>query len=187
MKCLLLMGVLALATGCASSEYGAGVVHGGRVKIGGSMLIVAVDDYDEGDASATARNSGAVVAAALRRALKDNRTESLVAERAETLAQAFELAERMRCGHVVEARITGWHDAGVEWNQDPDRVELQVRVYETASRALVAYGHEQGRSGSRIDATETPHRLLSPLTREMLATIFRGEELEVDLPEDGDG
>ncbi len=187
MKCLLLVAAMVLTTACAGTEFGSGVVPGGRVKIGGSMLIVSVDDYEAADAAATARNSGAVVAAALRRALKDNRTEALVAQESESLTQAFEIAERLRCAHVIEAEITGWHDAGMEWNEDPDRVALQVRIYDTRTRALVAYGHDEGLGGSRVDATETPHRLLTPLTRTMLATIFRGEELEVPVPEDEGG
>ena len=172
---LLTVGAL-LVAGCGAPGLGdAGLIPGASLPTeGGVLLMEPSDARDTGDRVVAGSASSAAVA--LRADLESRGFELLLADGGQRAAALAEAAE-LRCPLVMEVEFLGWNEAGLEWRDEPDRVELRLRVYSVPEGQLLAWAHGEREGASVADKVSTAHRMLEPLLHDLLEPIFDGREL----------
>lgn len=167
---------LAVTVGCGTPGLGdAGLLPGRGLPDEGAVLLMEPADARDAD-DRVISGSASSVTVALRHDLEARGFDLFVAD-GRGKAKALREAAELDCALVLEAEVLGWAEAGLDWREQPDRVELRLSLWSVPDGELLAWGHGEREGGSVADKLNTAHRLLEPLAHDLLEPMFRGTEL----------
>lgn len=180
---ILLPAAALFAPACASVGLGdSGLIPGASLPERGDCLVLDIDDARDVQGRAV-EGSAARLSVALRQALAAHGW-NVFNTAVHDLTAGYAEANELHCSLILQAEFVLWQEAAHDWVDQPDTVQLRLRLYRTADRSLVAWGLDEAAGGTLLDAAQSAHRLLEPLAAEMLQPIFAGHELS-DIPEEG--
>ncbi len=79
---------------------------------------------------------------------------------------------------MVTTEILHWEDRATEWSGRPDRVEVQISVYDTSTREEVASSSYSGKSKWATFGGDHPQDLLSEPTDNYVRSLYGVKEKE---------
>lgn len=77
-------------------------------------------------------------------------------------------------GYYVKPEILSWEDRATEWSGRPDRIQLQVSVYDTATKKTVASSSYSGKSKWATFGGDHPQDLLAEPTESYVTSLYGG-------------
>lgn len=100
------------------------------------------------------------------RVILGSRTESAEAARLE--------AKTQNASHLVYPTIIHWEDRATEWSGVPDRLRVQIRIYEVASGKLLDSAEVSGKSRWATFGGDHPQNLLDRAVGDYINLLFAG-------------
>ena len=94
--------------------------------------------------------------------------------RVESAEAARESARAQNASHLVYPRILSWEDRATEWSGLPDRIRIQIRVYEVASGKLLDSAEVSGKSRWLTFGGDHPQDLLDRAIGDYVDLLFAG-------------
>ena len=88
-------------------------------------------------------------------------------------AECLEEIDSQEYGYFVEPIILHWEDRATEWSGKPDRIEIQLIVYSTATNRQVANSSYTGKSSWFTFGGDHPQDLLAKPTDEFVRGLYR--------------
>ena len=169
-KCFLLWVTLSVI-GCSStyrhSEFQAPMTRLDPSK--GVVIVVPEDGWYE---QIQYRNSGRMTAHAVRAAFSKHAKRTTLAQGcsdAECLAQV----DITRFGYLVKPVILHWEDRATEWSVKPDRIEIQLIVYDTVTLSEVANASYMGKSKLTTLGGDHPQDMLPEPTGKYVSSLYK--------------
>jgi hypothetical protein len=116
--------------------------------------------------------SGAAVANAFSAALLKYANDVLIGDYVESTEAAQDVAKAKHCAYVVIPRITRWEDRATEWSGIRDKMELMVKIVNTADGTVLSASEINGKSRWMTFGGDHPEDLLKEPVQEWIASLF---------------
>lgn len=173
MKFLVLAAALAgvALAGCADTHAVRSIAQPQqKLAMSNSVYVSVPDDghYGKTIYSGSGKTAANIVAAAFRRRLPMVE----VATQREAMPQAVAAAKAAGVTHLVAPEILHWEDRATEWSGKPDRAELDIRIIDVSSGAIIAHGVISGKSGLGTFGGDHPQDLLPQAVEEYVEALF---------------
>ncbi len=172
MNKLNLMVITALLTAGCAATYKTNDIKPINNSLDSSLgVLISVPD-DGSFAHQNYANSGAMTANALKSAFL--RYTSMVdvssdCHGEECLSEAFII----KYGYYAKPVILHWEERNTEWSGKPDRIEVQVTIYDTATRQVVTSSRFSGKSKWATFGGDHPQELLPEPTNEFVDKLYK--------------
>ena len=88
-------------------------------------------------------------------------------------AQCLNDIDSQEYGYFVEPRILHWEDRNTEWSGKPDRIEIQVTIFDTASKSELAKTSFTGKSKWGTLGGDHPQDLLTEPTSNYVEKMYK--------------
>lgn len=176
LRTLLLTTALVVTSACSGPETLAGRAQGVTLPLRDSVLLLGVNDAEDA-VGEPVPGSGNALQLVLRGQLAAREWDVLTLETT-SRALAFAKARELRMNYMLEARLTDWHDAGIDFRDEADRCAVELWLWRVADEQAVAFGREAREGGSLADVKGATHRLVAPLMSGLLGAVLEGGELE---------
>ena len=98
----------------------------------------------------------------------------LVAKRVEPVDVARASARAETATHLVFSEIKHWEDRATEWSGLPDRITIQIRIYEVDSGKLLDSAEVSGKSRWATFGGDHPQDLLDRAVGDYVDLLFSG-------------
>ena len=134
------------------------------------VIIVVPDDGWYG--SIHYKNSGRMTAHAVRAAFAKHASRTvLVSDCAGTECMAQ--ADIARFGYFVKPVILHWEDRATEWSVKPDRIEIQLVIYDAVTLTEIASASYMGKSKLATLGGDHPQDMLSEPTDKYVSSLYK--------------
>ncbi len=167
---LLAFATLCIA-GCSSTYQHADTVSpSGKLDPSRGVLVAVPEDGRfEGD---TYPNSGQMTADAIRTAFAANAVRADIAThcRGQACLSGIDTA---KYGYLVTPSIQHWEERATEWSGKPDRITIQVVVFDTASGKQVSNSTYSGKSKWASFGGDHPQDLLPEPTTAYVTGLYK--------------
>ena len=170
-KNLLVVLSLSLIAGCAStykhSEFQAPTAKLDSTK--GVLISTPEDGWYE---NTQYRNSGRIAANAIRAAFSKN------AKRADVTSdckgdECLNSIDSKKYAYYVKPIILHWEERATEWSGKPDRVEIQMVIFDVLTKEELANSSYTGKSKWATFGGDHPQDLLPDPTNEYVSKLYR--------------
>jgi hypothetical protein len=74
---------------------------------------------------------------------------------------------------VLKPVILHWEERNTEWSGKPDRIEIQVLIYDTTTREVIASSRFSGKSKWATFGGDHPQELLPEPTNEFVDNLYK--------------
>lgn len=170
-KRLLILSAILLITAC-NSTYRHSELQTLSTKLDprqGVLVSIPEDGWYE---SQPYRNSGQMTANAVRAAFAKNARKVDLAKscRDEECLENIDIEEY---GYFVKPVILHWEERATEWSGKPDRIEIQLVVYDTATRQELANSSYTGKSKWATFGGDHPQDLLPDPTNAYVSSLYK--------------
>ena len=118
------------------------------------------------------RRSGYMTTQAVATALFAQNAKAIVAEKVESLEDAFSSARRRGMNYVFEPIIRHWEDRATEWSGKFDRITLQFAVYDSRTKKQLASTTARASSKWGTFGGDHPQDLLPVPTKRFVNRLF---------------
>lgn len=176
LRTLLLTTALLATSACSGPEMLAGRAQGVTLPLRDSVLLLGVSDAEDAFGEPVP-GSGNALQLVLRGQFSAREWDVLTLETT-SRALAFAKARELHMNYLLEARLSDWHDAGIDYRDEADRCAVEFWIWRVADEQAVAFGRESRKGGSLADVKGATHRLVEPLLSGLLAAVLEGAELE---------
>jgi len=172
MKNILVLLLLAiLLTSCAST-YKHSELRLPSIKLDsskGALISVPEDGWYE---NTQYRNSGKMTANAIRLAfIKNVSVVDLVASCHGE--ECFNTIDPEKYGYYIKPEILHWEERAAEWSGKPDRIEIQIVIYDTNTRKEIANSSYTGKSKWATFGGDHPQDLLPDPTNQYVNSLYQ--------------
>lgn len=118
------------------------------------------------------RNSGRMTANAVRSAF------SKYASRAEVTSDChgddcFSRIDTNKYGYYVQPEILHWEERATEWSGLPDQIEIQIVIYDTATKSEIFNASYKGKSKWMTFGGDHPQDLLPEPTDQCVSSLYK--------------
>lgn len=166
-----LLGLTLTASGCVSTYQHT------DVKTTGTPLnpekAVAISVPKNGHYGKTIyRHSGEMTAAAIKAAFSRHISNVEITKEAQTVESLRDKAPG-RYGYYVKPSILQWEDRATEWSGIPDRIEIQVQIYDVDSGLEIRNSIYTGKSKWFTFGGDHPQDLLPKPTRQFVDSLYK--------------
>ena len=169
-KILTVIAALSIV-GCTST-YQHSEFQAPAAKLNPSKGVVIVVPEDGWYGNIHYKNSGRMTAHAVRAAFAKHASRTVLARDcsgAECLAQV----DITRFGYLVKPVILHWEDRATEWSVKPDRIEIQLVVYDTVTMMEVANASYAGKSKLTTFGGDHPQDMLPEPTEQYVSSLYK--------------
>jgi hypothetical protein len=157
MKYLLIISML-FTVGCAST-YKTSESKPIDTKLDNSLGVLISIPKDGSFGNKQYPNSGRMTANAVSAAFVKNVSLVDISEKCRGDVCLSE-AQIIKYGYYVKPVILHWEDRNTEWSGKPDRIEIQLVIYDTVTRQIVASSSISGKSKWATFGGDHPQELL---------------------------
>ncbi|MEQ3696569.1 MAG: DUF4823 domain-containing protein [Pseudomonadales bacterium] len=98
-----------------------------------------------------------------------NRVDSISSCRGEG---CIEVVDKQRFGYLIVPRILHWEDRATEWSGKPDKIEIQITVYDLATGEQITSGSFSGSSKWASLGGDHPQDLLRQPTSQFVDGLY---------------
>ena len=167
----LVITIILLTAGCAAT-YQTNDVKPINTKLDNSLgvLISTPDDGSFGNQNYA--NSGVMTANALKSAFMKH-TSSVELSNSCHGDNCLSEAYVIKYGYYVKPVILHWEERNTEWSGKPDRIEIQVLIYDTTTREVIASSRFSGKSKWATFGGDHPQELLPEPTNEFVDNLYK--------------
>lgn len=116
--------------------------------------------------------SGAIAADAIKKAFAKIGVTAVVTDQCHA-ATCFALDDIKKYGYYLRPEIVQWEDRETEWTGMPDKVEIQITIYDLETRAVVGLHSYAERSSKWVKPGHLPQDLLAKPTRAYIKSLYR--------------
>ena len=168
MLCLL---IAILATGCAST-YRYNELQPVTTKLDGTQGVLISTPQDGWYENTQYRNSGKMTANAVRAAF------SKYASRVDVVNSChgdgcLSGIDTEKYGYYVKPEILHWEERATEWSGKPDRIEIQLVIFDAATKRELANSSYTGKSKWGTFGGDHPQDLLSEPTNQYVSSLYQ--------------
>ena len=160
-----------LTAGCAAT-YQTNEVKPISTKLDSSLGVLISIPKDGTFGHINYANSGTMTANALRSAFMRHSTTVDITNDChgdDCLSEAF----LIKYGYYVKPVILHWEERNTEWSGKPDRIEIQVVIYDTTTRKAVTSTRYTGKSKWATWGGDHPQELLPKPTNELVDKLYK--------------
>ncbi|WP_417667543.1 DUF4823 domain-containing protein [Pseudidiomarina sp.] len=170
-RILILTTVMMLFSGCAStynySEFQAPVD-----KLDPSLGVLISVPEDGWYENTQYRNSGRMTVNAVRAAFSKNASKVDIAQDCHD-EECLDKIDVERYGYFVKPVILHWEDRATEWSGKPDRIEIQIVIYDAITKSELANSSYTGKSKWATFGGDHPQDLLPEPTNEYVSNLYQ--------------
>lgn len=116
--------------------------------------------------------SGNMTAAAVRSAFSKYATRADFAKKCHG-EECLEQVDTKKYGYYVKPEILHWEERATEWSGLPDKIEIQVVVYDAETKRQLANTSYTGKSKWATFGGDHPQDLLAEPTNEFVGSLYR--------------
>ncbi len=131
-----LAACLMLASCVSKHKTVAEQIDPGQIPKNAGILVMVPQDGSFGETVYS--GSGMTTARATIDALSPHTIAVQLAPKNVSMEEALSFARESDIGYVLQTEILNWEDRATEWSGRPDRITLQMSVYESAQGELIA-------------------------------------------------
>ena len=118
--------------------------------------------------------SGRQTGEAIVRAFAPQVARVILGSRTESAEDARISAHAQNASHLVYPTIMHWEDRATEWSGVPDRVRVQIRIYDVTSGKLLDSAEVSGKSRWATFGGDHPQELLDRAVGDYVDLLFEG-------------
>jgi len=169
-KFLLVVSMLVTA-GCASTY----IVNESKpidTKLDSSLPVLISIPKDGSFGNNNYTNSGRMTANAVKSAFVKHVSQVDISENCQGNTCLSE-ADSIKYGYYVKPVILHWEERNTEWSGKPDRIEIQLVIYDTVTRKIVASSSFSGKSKWATLGGDHPQELLPKPTDAYVETLYK--------------
>lgn len=167
---LLIVGTITLIAGCTST-YKHSELQAANEKLDSSEGVLISVPEDGWYGNTQYKNSGRMTANAVRAAFSKHATLADIAKSCKR-EQCLQNIDTQKYGYFVKPVILHWEERATEWSGKPDRVEIQIVVYDTDTKDELANASYTGKSKWATFGGDHPQDLLPEPTNEYVKSLY---------------
>lgn len=170
-KCILVVLSLSLISGCAST-YKHSEFQAPTSKLDSTKGILISTPKNGWYGNTQYRNSGRMTANAIKAAFSKNAKKADVTRdcKGDECLSSIDIG---KYGYYVKPIILHWEDRATEWSGKPDRVEIQMVVFDVLTKGELANSSYTGTSKWATFGGDHPQDLLHDPTNEYVSSLYR--------------
>jgi len=172
LNAIIFMGlIVVLVTGCASTYKHADLHKIGSMLDPNSGILISVpkDGFYE---TRTYTNSGRMTANAFNAAFSKKAPKVEVVDNCHG-ENCLNNIDAQKYGYYVEPNILHWEDRNTEWSGKPDRIEIQIVIFDTRTKQQLANSSYTGKSKWGTFGGDHPQDLLQEPTEKYVNSLYR--------------
>lgn len=170
-RILISLVVVTTLSGCAST-YNHSEFQAPNEKLDSSKSVLISIPEDGWYENTQYRNSGQMTANAVRAAFSKNARKADLANGCDGV-ECLEEINSEEYGYFVKPVILHWEERATEWSGKPDRIEVQLFVYDSATKDELANSSYTGKSKWATFGGDHPQDLLPEPTNEYVRTLYQ--------------
>lgn len=170
-KKILLFTSILIVTGCTST-YRHSALQVPTAKLDSNLGVLISIPEDGWYESRQYRNSGQMTANAVRAAFAKNARRVDLARNCQD-ETCLENIDIEKYGYFVKPVILHWEDRATEWSGKPDRIEIQLVVYDAITREELANTSYTGKSQWATFGGDHPQDLLPKPTNAYVSSLYK--------------
>ncbi len=168
---MLFLLIVILATGCASS-YKYNELKPVATKLDGTQGVLISTPQDGWYGNNQYRNSGKMTVNALQSAF------SKYASRVDVVDfchgdDCLSGIDTEKYGYYVKPEILHWEERATEWSGKPDRIEIQLVIFDAATKKEIANSSYTGKSKWATFGGDHPQDLLPEPTNQYVTSLYK--------------
>lgn len=144
--------LIVVSSGCTATYKQNSLVEP-KLKMESNQPVVIQVPADGAYGSKTYKNSGRMVANAIREAI-------IIHSKQATIDDDKALSSAVACRYQVNSTILHWEDRATEWSGKPDQISVQIDVFDVQSRDKIASAVIEGKSKWATFGGDHPQDLL---------------------------
>jgi len=166
----LVLVLISFITGC-NSTYTQSELHTPTTNLDASLGVLISTPEDGWYGNTQYRNSGRMTANAIRAAFSKH-TSNVTISRECHGDDCLDNIDVEKFGYYVKPEILHWEERNTEWSGKPDRIEIQMVVFDSATQEELANSSYTGKSKWLTFGGEHPQDLLSEPTNEYVGNLY---------------
>lgn len=170
-KKILIFTAIFIVTGCTST-YRYSDLQEPTAKLDSNLGVLISIPEDGWYGSQQYRNSGQMTANAVRAAFSKNAIKVDLAKNCQN-EKCLENIDIEKYGYLVKPIILHWEDRATEWSGKPDRIEIQLVVYDAVTREELANSSYTGKSKWATFGGDHPQDLLPEPTNAYVSSLYK--------------
>ncbi len=173
MKTLAFLLLALLNAGCVHTYDRTVIKHGATLNRQGSAYVAVPDDGRFEKISYP--GSGMKTAIAVQQAFATNLLRAEIANARNSFEGNLNAARTGKFSYLVSPSILHWEDRATEWSSAPDRIQIEVRVVDTATGETIEHATVNGKSKWATLGGDHPEYLLRQPLADYADWIFGGQ------------
>ncbi|WP_084684845.1 DUF4823 domain-containing protein [Methylohalobius crimeensis] len=170
-RILILTTVMMVVSGCAST-YRHSELQAPVAKLDSSLGVLISVPEDGWYENTQYRNSGRMAANAVRAAFSKNARKVDIAQDCRD-EECLDGIDAEKYGYFVKPVILHWEERATEWSGKPDRIEIQIVIYDAVTKSEVANSSYTGKSKWATFGGDHPQDLLPEPTNEYVSNLYQ--------------
>ncbi len=170
-KKLLIFSIILLVAACTST-YRHSEIQTPSAKLDSSLGVLISIPENGWYENQQYKNSGQMTANAIRAAFAKNARRVDLANKCQDEI-CLESIDVEKYGYFVKPVILHWEERATEWSGKPDRIEIQLIVYDTATREALANSSYTGKSKWATFGGDHPQDLLPEPTNAYVSSLYK--------------
>lgn len=163
--------VLLVSAGCASTyRHSHHAIQAQKLNPAAGVLILVPTDGWYG--SIRYPDSGIMTVRAIEAAFS-KRAKRVGVVRDCDLEECLKAIDVERYGYFVWPKILHWEERATEWSGKPDRIEIQITIYDTKTKQQIAKSSYTGKSKWATFGGDHPQDLLPEPTNAYVSSLYR--------------
>ena len=118
------------------------------------------------------QNSGDMTAAAVRAAFVRHSPEVVVMKDCQTV-ESLRKKEPGKFKYYIKPAILHWEERATEWSGKPDRIDIQIAIYDVSSGLQIGNSSYTGKSKWATFGGDHPQDLLPEPTQQFVDSLYR--------------
>ena len=168
---LLFLLIVVFASGCVST-YKYNELQHVTTKLDGTQGVLISTSQDGWYGNTQYHNSGKMTANAVRSAFSKYASIVDVVNSCHG-DDCLSDIDKEKYGYYVKPEILHWEDRVTEWSGKPDRIEIQIVIFDTATKREVANLSYTGKSKFATWGGDHPQDLLPEPTNHYVSSLYR--------------
>lgn len=170
LKVLLILSVV-LITGC-SSKYSHTELQSPNTRLDNTRGVLISTPEDGWYENTQYRNSGRMTVNAVRAAFTKFASPVDIMDSCHG-DDCFNVIDTVKYGYYVKPEILHWEERATEWSGKPDRIEIQLVIYDAVTKNEMANSSYTGKSKWATFGGDHPQDLLPAPTNEYVKSLYQ--------------